>query len=156
MPTDWLIKLWDKGGVTLVLLAFLFALAWFVGRRGVKAFDRMATAQVDSMQTMATSIQTSTAAQVVALGQLTDRVSRMEGKVDTLGSLAVRGVHVGPAQVAVASAVEVFEGEDATPIHGTPIPIAAEHASPIARRSTPPKGIAPGYRPPGRPGTKGG
>lgn len=156
---DWLIKLWDKGGVALVMIVLLFLLARFVGKRGVDAFDRMASAQTEmaaahttSMQMIAHSVQTSSAAQVVALGGLTERISRMEGKVDTLGQLAVREVQQVVTQlpahhgrgVAVATAVEVFDAEEGTPVQGVPVPVSSIPSIPRTptRSPTPAKGTA--------------
>ncbi|HUS27544.1 MAG TPA: hypothetical protein VMZ53_03520 [Kofleriaceae bacterium] len=90
MPVDWLVTLWEKGGVALVVIVLLFLLARFVGKRGVTAFDLMAKAQTDSMAKIADAVQTSTAANVVALGGLGERVSRMEGTVELLGKLALQ------------------------------------------------------------------
>jgi len=142
MGVDSLIKLWDKGGVALVMIVLVFLLAWFIGRRGVKAFDTLAQAHTTSMTTIATAVQSSSAAQVVALGGLTERISRMEGKVDTLGAIAVREVrgneHLHSREVKLASVVEVFDEEQGTPVAGVPI---EPQSVPVQRpKPTPPKG----------------
>lgn len=151
MGVDSLIRLWDKGGAALVMIVALFLLARFIGKRGVSAFDGMAKAHTDSMHTIAAAVQSSSAATVIALGGLTERVSRMEGKVDTLGHLAVREVQHVQAQpaarkVAMATAVEMFDTEEGTPIQG--VPIAVE------RKQTPAAGSYAHQYP--RPSTKGG
>lgn len=170
MSVDWLIKLWDKGGVPLVMIVLLFLLLRFVGKRAIRALDNMATAQTESMREIASAVHTSSAAHVIALGGLTERVSRMEGKVDTLGQLAVRESR--PQQgfnemhqtkvfrdaqghahtVAIASAVEVFDEQETTPItpmerfspEAVPLPVADRIPSvprTPTRIPTPPKGI---------------
>lgn len=133
---DWLLKLWDKGGVALVMIVLCYLLLRFVGKRFVSAMDGMAKAQTESAMTIATSITTSSAANVVALGKLTERVSRIEGKVEILGSLAVqRGGGQPPS---------LFE-QDETPIH--PIERYEPQAVPVQippvprKTATPAKGV---------------
>lgn len=159
MSVDW-VKLWEKGGVPLVMIVAVFLLFRFIGRRGVKALDHVATTQTNSMQMIATSVQTSSTAIVGALGQLTDRVSRMEGKVDTIGQLAMREVRApSPAMLpqevpvaranAMASAAEVFDEDEHTPV--APIPALPALPSP---RQTPPGGAYAKHRPPTHGGGK--
>lgn len=155
---DVIIKLWDKGGVPLLLLVGLFLIFKFGAGRFVKALDNVSKTTTDSITKIADATTTASAAQVVALGDLTARVSRMEGKVDTLGQLAVRAA--GEAQptraTAIAAVVEVFDDEGATPI-GVPIPEPQSHPvipSLPPRTKTPAKGTA--YSVHARPGTKGG
>lgn len=143
MSVDWLIKLWDKGGVPLVMIVLVFLLLRFVGKRAIKAMDNMATAQTESMREIASAVHTSSAAHVIALGGLTDRVSRMEGKVDVIGQLAIQTApHARSA--AMQSAVEVFE-QDETPIHPKIDPqlLVDRPLQPRtpAKTPTPPKGI---------------
>ena len=191
MSVDWLIKLWDKGGAALVMIVLLFLLVRFVGKRGVTALDNMTKAQGDSAKEIANTVttsvvkiadavQSSTAAQVIALGQLTERVARVEGKVETIGMLAVQAakdaVDAIPLQsrqhartVAVASAVEVFDADESTPVHAqfplppeaVPIPVPDRVTTPRvqtrpigSRVATPARGTAYSSHP--RPGTKGG
>lgn len=158
MDVDWLIKLWDKGGVALVMIVLMFLLLWFVGRRGVKAIDRVSESQTASMSTIANAVTTSSAANVVALGALTERVSRIEGKVDTIGAIAIKEAtahpppHMTSRQVNMASVVEVFDEDGYTPIGGIP---TEPQAVPIVKRPnpTPAKGT---YSIVGRAPTKSG
>lgn len=143
MSVDWLIKLWDKGGVPLVMIVLLFLLLRFVGKRAIKAMDNMATAQTESMREIANAVHSSSAAHVIALGGLTDRISRMEGKVDVLGQLAVSGAPHARSAVA-QSAADVFE-QDETPIHPKIDPQLLVDRPLLPRTPskapTPPKGI---------------
>lgn len=151
---DVVLRLWDKGGVPLLLLVGLFLIAKFGAARFVRALDNVAKVQGESITAIAAAVTTSSAAQVQALGGLTERVSRMEGQVVTLGQLAVRAAE--PPQeshrYAMAAVVEVFDEEGATPIS---VPIPEPQAFPVPKRSnTPAKGT--GYAVHARAGTKGG
>lgn len=165
---DVIIKLWDKGGVPLLLLVGLYLIAKFIASRFVKALDGVGADTKASITKIADAVTVSSQAQVSALAGLTERVSRMEGKVDTLGQLAVREAQSLPPQlappqlaplhpraVAVASVVEVFDDDGNTPI-GVPIPEPQSHPMipSLPPRKTPPKGTA--YAVHARPGTKGG
>lgn len=138
---DWLLRLWDKGGVALVMIVLCYLLLRFVGNRFVSAIDGMSKAQKESATTIAESIQASTSANVAALGKLTERVSRIEGKVEILGSLAV---HRGGGQA--PSVLEIYEDfeQDETPIH--PIEKYEPQSVPITpaprKTATPAKGYA--------------
>jgi hypothetical protein len=157
---DVIIKLWDKGGVPLLLLVGLFLIAKFIASRFVRALDNVAKVQNDSITKIADAVTASSAAQVVALGGLTERVSRMEGQVVTLGHLAVRAAEptAESRAVAVAAVVEVFDGEEHTPI-SVPIPEPQSHpvipSLPSQKRNTPAKGSPTTYHH-GRAPTVGG
>lgn len=157
---DVVIKLWDKGGVPLLLLVGLFLIAKFIASRFVKALDGVGADTKASITKIADAVTTSSAAQVVALGELTARVSRMEGQVVTLGQLAVRAA--GESQptraTAIAAVVEVFDEGENTPIG--PVPEPQSHpvipSLPSAPpRKTPPKGTPTTYHH-GRAPTSGG
>lgn len=159
---DVVIKLWDKGGVPLLLLVGLFLIAKFIASRFVKALDGVGADTKASIAKIADAVQATSSAQVTAISELTARMSRMEGQVVTLGNLAAIAArenqtgHGHARAVAVASVVEVFDDDGNTPI-GVPIPEPQSHPAipSLPPRKTPPKGTPTTYHV-ARAQTKGG
>lgn len=113
--------LWDKGGGFLVLLVAIYLLARFVISRGVRSFDEMSAVNTRAMNTIADAVRSSSDAQVAALWSLTERVSRMEGKVEILGGMAAQRVPRDASQrTKAASAVVQMFGEEVTGVQVAP------------------------------------
>lgn len=138
-------KLAERGGIPLVILVLAYLLLRFMATRGVKAFDRMGatfqanttqitTSMTNAMREMATAVGSASEANTKALGLLTERVSRMEGKVDAFGMAAVGGDR--------RDAVEMIRGED-TGTHEIPI------LKPPRAQTQPGTRTPPGGRPAG-------
>lgn len=171
--TDELIKLWDRGGSAIVLFALVGLLLRFMLGRAVKALDDASKVQSESSKLIADALDRHTAEITRGLSSLTERVSRVEGKVEGFGMAAVRAarsssvppnlpasVRARARQAAEASVEEILDG-DTTGQHEIPTEFAPalaeekQHAlPPITKptKQTPPHG----YRPPARPPTQKG
>jgi len=75
VTTEQILQLLAQGGIGLVALAVIGKIAWRVAERMITAIDALAT------ETRNTGRAT-----VEALGHLTERLSRLEGKVEILAS----------------------------------------------------------------------
>lgn len=148
-----------NGGVGLILaLALIKAFGKILGRfldSIVKAVSDTGKAQVDELRELRNDIKVSTATQALGMTNLTDRVSRVEGKIEG---------------IAFAVNPRMTDAEEHTPVIGTPVHGFGENEpTPVhvirdgrrgkaqneASRSTPAKGVpSTGYAYQ-RPKTKG-
>jgi hypothetical protein len=159
VTTESLIALWDRGGSAILILVGVGLLLRYMLGRVVKAFDDLISGQRDATKSQSESFTELTG----ALLTLTERISRVEGKVEAFGMMAVRGVRPTQAPTsqpdddharavaAVERTIEETFGEEhpTTGVHAIPIQGAKPAARP-PKMPTPPKGITfgPGYRAP--------
>lgn len=166
---DVFLKVFERGGFGLVIVGLGYLLMRFMFTRGVKSFDDMTQQsmqatrdQTAAIDRLAGALQKSSEVQAIAVGGLTDRLAKMEGKVEVFGALAARGARTAPPALARA-AVEAFDDSSVegdgrkTPVHGVPIPNYVPTIEQHQLPPLPPKRVTPpsGYRAPARPATKG-